>query len=104
MREIWKKVVGYEGLYEVSNLGRVWSCKRRKVMSPNNSAYPRLVLCKGKVHTGKDVHVIVANAFIGPCPKGKEVNHKDLNTRNSKAKNLEYVTSAQNKKHARDNG
>src|SRR6266567_9562353 len=47
---------------------------------------------------------LVAKHFIGPCPTGKEVNHKDLNPLNNCVKNLEYVTHSVNIKHAHKNG
>src|SRR6185369_6475365 len=49
------------------------------------------------------VHRLVAAAFIGPCPEGCEVNHKDLNKANNSVGNLEYITHAENVKHARQN-
>lgn len=45
------------------------------------------------------MHQVIAHIFIGPCPKGKEVNHKDLDRSNTAAANLEYVTRSENIKH-----
>lgn len=50
------------------------------------------------------VHRLVAAAFIGPCPVGNQVNHRDLNKQNNHVSNLEYVTLQQNVDHARAGG
>ena len=115
MEEIWKAVEGYEGIYEVSNLGRVRSLDRdiyqvgrwgkvMKVRQPGkvlalqtNGGYKRVALWrdggKGKWHF---VHRLVASAFI-PNPDGKQyVNHKDENRANNVPSNLEWCTMAEN--------
>ena len=46
------------------------------------------------------LHVLVAEAFLGPCPKGKEANHRDGDRKNNAASNLEFVTHSQNVRHA----
>lgn len=111
MEEIWKPVVGYEGLYEVSNIGRVRSLARivecnggrkRKLktrilrQSCAPSGYYMVTLHKkGKQKSGL-VHRLVCEAFI-PKPLGKdEVNHKDENSKNNNATNLEWVTAKEN--------
>lgn len=109
MKEIWKDIEGYEGLYQVSNLGRVRSIDRYvDQMSRWGTSYPRLfkgrvlslqkisggyvgVLMKENGHTiMKLVHRLVANAFI-TNPRGLEqVNHKDEDKTNNRADNLEW--------------
>ena len=103
MEEEWKDIEGYEGLYQVSNFGRVKSLNyhRQKIerlmaLSP----YPHGYL---KVHLFKDgkgkrffVHRLVAQAFI-PNPKNlATVNHKDENPSNNVVTNLEWLSNADN--------
>ena len=103
INENWKAVVGYEGLYEVSDLGRVRSLNYNKtgviqVLKPRASkdGYVRVKLSKeGKAKT-LCVHRLVAQAFI-PNPDGlPEVNHKDENPANNCVENLEYCDRSYN--------
>lgn len=106
--EEWRSVVGYEGLYEVSNLGRVRSMSgafkyhRATILKPKKSSqYATIWLSDG---TGKQksvtVHKLVAAAFIGPRPDGLEVNHKNGNKHDPSLGNIEYMTKSQNAIHA----
>ena len=103
--EIWGKIKNYEN-YEVSNQGRVRNTKNNKILklAISNKGYERVWLCKNSRHQSFRVHRLVTFAFIGRCPKGKECNHKDGNKRNNNVKNLEWVTSQQNSRHASRNG
>jgi len=110
--EIWKSVVGYEGKFEVSNLGRVKrlcstdrrgrSCAERILATPINKrwGYFQVTLWTGGIGITKRVNVLVAKAFLGPAPKGKEVNHVDGVKTNNRDSNLEYLTRKQNIHHA----
>ena len=121
MNELWQPVVGYEGLYEVSDQGRVRSldrvvkCKRPfggiserpqagKVLSlgtrTNNNGRKFAHISKGGVSRSPLVHRLVAAAFIGPCPKGFEVDHVNGDPLDNRACNLEYVTHEENIKRA----
>jgi hypothetical protein len=106
--EIWREIPGYESLYSVSNLGRVRSDRtitNSKAGSIKNAdvtyaGYHRVNLCKSGIHKKYAIHRLVALMFIGPCPDGLEVNHKDGCKDNNSVGNLEYVTESENKKHA----
>lgn len=105
--ESWRPVVGYEGLYEVSDLGRVRSLRpyhgvagRILVVAPNSERYLRVDLSRAGQRKHALLHVLVARAFLGPCPPEHEVNHKDRDRANPRLDNLEYVTKAGNARHA----
>ena len=106
--EEWRDVVGYEGLYQVSNCGRVKSFKKDKAKiiksNPGIGGYLRVVLCKDFDKKNRFVHVLVAQAFI-PNPEGKrQVNHIDGDKNNNRVSNLEWVTPAENIHHAFETG
>lgn len=96
MEEIWKPVVGYEGLYEVSNLGNVRGLKRGKVLKPGKGRYLFVVLCKDGIRHETSVHRLVATAFC-PNPNNKpEVNHLNEIAEDNRASNLEWCTRIEN--------
>lgn len=112
MNEIWRPVVGWEGLYEVSSLGQVRSLDRwvdcgryptgqRIVLGKTLkqeviwSGYHRVNLANGKP-THKAVHVLVAEAFIGPRPTDMLVCHNDGDKTNNRPSNLRYDTASAN--------
>lgn len=104
----WRPVVGYDGWYEVSSQGdvrRVRGGAGTRVGRPlrawltAETGYPAVTLSRHGKQRKIHVHVIVAAAFLGPCPPGHEVNHKDLNRQNARASNLEYLTRGENIKH-----
>ena len=98
MEEIWKPVVGYEGLYEVSNLGRVFGIKRNNYLmyGVNNKGYCSVLLSKDNKQQRFRVHRIVAMAFI-PNPNNLPyVNHKDEDPLNNCVDNLEWCTPKYN--------
>ena len=97
MQEIWKDVVGYEGYYQVSNLGRIYSIPRNhtkggfRKLHLDKDGYARVDLYN-KNHKGKlfGVHRLVALAFI-PNPQNLPmINHKDENPNNNCVDNLEW--------------
>lgn len=100
--EIWRDAVGYEGLYEVSNYGKVRHYGGAEMNGSINSYGYRTFALKrnGKRETGKG-HRLVAEAFI-PNPHGKRnVNHLDGNRDNNFVDNLEWATHGENINHAR---
>lgn len=109
--EEWKDIVGYEGSYQVSNMGRVRSLDRyvdasygskqirygkilKTALMPNG--YLAIRLCKDAKYKSFYVHRLVASAFIPNPANLPEVNHKDRNTQNAAASNLEWCTRAYN--------
>lgn len=101
MKEIWKTIDRYGGLYQVSNLGRVRNCDGL-VMSqkPSKDGYVRILLYKDGKYKAEYAHKLVANAFI-PNPDNKpEINHIDANKSNNYVDNLEWVTRSENHHHA----
>ena len=105
MIESWKDIPGFEGIYQVSNCGRLASFKvnpQGRVLSNVNATggYFSVVLRYGGKVRYTRMHRLVAEAFI-PNPENKpEVNHKDLNKQNTYASNLEWSTYSENVKHA----
>lgn len=106
MQEIWKDVVGYEGLYKVSNLGNVisnrrnYKCGTRYLSSYDKGGYRRVSLVVNCQKKNLLVHRLVAEAFI-PNPENKNaVNHIDGCKTNNCVDNLEWVTNQENTAHA----
>lgn len=105
---IWKSVVGYEGIYEVSNHGSVRRIKSWRGGFPklqissciSNSGYVRFELNTGGKGRKFSAHRLVSEAFIGLIPDGYCVNHKDGNRLNNHVENLEIVTHADNSRHS----
>ena len=109
--EIWKPISGYEGFYEVSNLGRIRSLERivecsdgrkRKIKdrtlkgSSYSGGYSGVTLHKDGCAKFVNIHRIVAEAFVPNPLEKEEVNHKDENPSNNHASNLEWVTCKEN--------
>lgn len=110
MRERWKLI--HNGGYEVSSLGRVRRVKPGPGMTRVGRILKQHALNFGHLTVtfwtdGRRlphlVHRLVAAAFIGPCPEGKETHHKDGNPANNRADNLEYITHAENIRHGYEN-
>lgn len=110
----WLPVVGYEGIYEVSEYGDVRLLVRRKgrKMPPDGmmkiqvrGGYKVVTLTDDKKNSKmRKIHKLIADAFLGECPEGMEVDHIDGNKLNSQLNNLEYVTHQENVQRARNLG
>lgn len=114
--EIWKDIEGYEGLYQVSNLGRVRSvirvvvdrkctrCMKSKILKQTPSTgklpYFYVSLSKGGKVQKRMVHRLVAETFIPNVELKPQVNHIDGNPQNNRYDNLEWMTNAENTLHA----
>lgn len=113
MEEVWLEIPWAEGLYQVSNLGRVRSrdrtspnrwgplLRRGKILRAPLDAFGYPLVClrvNSKAYT-KKVHRLVAEAFLGEKP-GMTVNHKDGDKTNNAVSNLEWVSHSENMAHA----
>lgn len=108
IEETWLPVVGYEGLYEVSDHARVRSLDRVDIagrnikgrimkLRLNRTGYPVVPLFKGGKRKMCTVHRLVARAFIGPPPEGKTlVLHGDGNSENNRPENLRWGNQSEN--------
>jgi len=114
--EIWKDIIGYEGLYQVSNLGRVMSLPkswivgngahrshkgRMRVLSKSKSGYLSLLLNKNKQEKYHNIHRLVATAFIDNPSNFPVVNHIDENKLNNIPSNLLWCTQQNNIIHSK---
>jgi hypothetical protein len=119
--ENWKAVVGYEGLYEVSDIGRVraiarvtcgrWGARplKARIMKPvlkRATGYYAISLCKSGLVKQPSVHKLVLEAFVGPRPDGMEACHWDGDRTNAALSNLRWDTRLNNaldrKRHGTD--
>ncbi len=100
-KEIWLPVVGYEGYYEVSDMGNIRNARSKRVRAISHTRqYSHLLLSVGGKHTTKRVHRLVAEAFL-PRIEGKpHINHKNGNKNDNRVENLEWVSQAENNLHA----
>lgn len=105
MREVWRDIPGFEGRYLISNLGRVWSNVTGKELRQqyHNHGYMSVALTL-RDGSGKKkmflVHRLVAESFLPNADGLPTVNHKDGDKRNNQKSNLEWMSYAENHKHA----
>ena len=99
--EIWKPVVGYEGLYEISTFGRVKSLRKNKILIRNNKLqYIQIELWDNWKYKRETVHRLVAQAFIENTESKPMVNHKNWIKTDNRLENLEWCTRLENSQHA----
>lgn len=109
--EEWRQIPGYEGYYEVSNLGRIKGVEREitfpdghtairkermKKLTTNPDGYKTVKLSRDGTDRRVPVHRIVYSAFCGDIPDGYEINHIDFDRKNNTPENLEAVTHSEN--------
>lgn len=119
MIEEWRDIPEYEGLYQVSNQGRVRSLDhvvphsngthrtqrgRIRRLARHRQGYLQVVLCKAGKRATLYVHRLVATVFLGECPPAHEVNHVNGDKSDNRVENLEYCTHSQNMMHADEQG
>jgi len=105
--EVWKDITGYEGLYQVSTIGRVKSFNglwvEEKILAPGANqprGYLYVNLCKDGKRKNFYVHRLVAQTFISNSQNKLEVNHINGNKLDNRVENLEWATSSENHRHA----
>jgi hypothetical protein len=100
LKEQWRSVAGFEGLYEVSDMGRVRSLHRvePRVLKPGSIHTGHLMvwLCSGGTRKAVTIHRLVLQTFVGSCPEGHECCHRDGNPTNNRVENLYWGTRSQN--------
>lgn len=118
-QERWLPVVGYEGLYEVSDMGRVKSVARviqrkggrvnpipEKILKPVMCRrYPGVSLYRaGSPLKTPAIHALVMAAFVGPCPEGMQVAHNNGDRTDNRLENLRYATPLENSRDKFEHG
>ena len=110
MKEIWKDIPNYEGLYQASNLGNIRSLKNRwgnrieprlVKQQKTNKGYKRVRLSKKNKSKTFMVHRIIYITFIKDIENGLEINHKDFNRENNKINNSEMITHTNNVRYSK---
>lgn len=102
--EVWEWIKGYEGLYLVSNRGRLLSYHKSKegiILSSTDKTggyLSHILVDKDGKRSTKRVHVLVAEAFIGTIPPKHEIHHKDGNKQNNNVSNLEIIRKSNHRK------
>ena len=104
INEIFKDVKGYEGYYEISNLGRVRSTSYKgvKILKPfiTKKGYLNVIFCINQKKEHKFIHRLVAETFIPNINNYSTVNHKDENKLNNCVENLEWLSVEDNNRYS----
>ena len=116
--EIWRDIKGYEGIYQISNWGRVKSLARKKwngyaffhinerILKPryDEKNYVSYVLYKNNTSHAYRVHRLVLSTFVKNVDNKMQINHKNGKKDDNRLCNLEYCTQSENIRHAFENG
>lgn len=100
MKEVWRDIVDYEGLYQVSNLGNIKRENRMLNKIKHSAGYLKVILCKNSVTKNCYIHRLVAKAFIPNPDNKKTVNHKNGIKTDNRVENLEWCTFSENSYHS----
>lgn len=105
MNEIWKDVSGYEEFFQISNHGRFYQKRSKRILKTSlSNGYNSISTQVNGNRVYFKIHRVVAETFI-PNPENKEfVNHIDCDKKHNHVKNLEWMTCSENTQHAYDNG
>ena len=114
-QEEWRDIPGYEGIYQVSNLGRMKSMdridplgrhrrERLKVPTPSQFGYLLVTVCKNAEAKRCSLHSLVMLAFVGERPHGYDINHINGDKTDNSVANLEYCSTSHNIAHSYANG
>ena len=101
--EEWKELKDFEEFYEISNMGRIYSKRKKKIMTvlDHNCGYVQINLIGKGFKTHKYIHRLVAEHFVPNEENKPMVNHKDGDKRNNQYTNLEWCTARENQQHSR---
>ena len=105
-KELIKDVNGYEGLYAVTSLGRIWSYRRNRWIKPwsDLNGYSRVSLCNKGHEANPTLHRLVAITYIQNPEDKPQVNHLNGDKADCRVENLDWVTARENLQHATDMG
>ena len=103
--EKWCDIINYEGLYQISNLGKVLSLRSNKILKLKNhrDGYLYVTLSKNNIKKTHKIHRLVASAFV-EGDKTLDVDHIDQNRQNNKSNNLRWVSKSENSKNRKIKG
>jgi integrase/recombinase XerD len=100
MTEKWRDIAGYDGVYQVSDLGQVRNTQTSKILHPTKLMNGRIYVTLSRDGFQKKctIHSLVADAFLGESPAGHEITHKDGDHTHNELSNLEYISRQESQK------